>query len=153
METWQLGLVIVVAILAGSLMPLIFMLTLTVNNLRKQLVTTGRRLDDTLDEIKKGVEEIRLTVVDVHESTARLKSFSQGLEGGEQKIQAAIKAVGDLGHTVQDINDSAKNYSRIIAMAGPFISNFIAALRQNTQEAGDTQGVAGMAQEKTEEKP
>jgi uncharacterized protein YoxC len=159
MEAWQLGLVIVIAILVGALLPLIFLLTLTVNNLRKQIGSTGNRLDDAIDEIKHGVADIRLGVGELRESIARLNTFSKGLEGGEEAIQTTLKAVGELGQTIQGINDSAKNYSRIIALAGPLLSGFISSFRQQFSEKPESETDAAVsdkpvnAPEKTEEKP
>lgn len=137
MEPWQVAAIVLLALLVGALFPLIIMLTLTVSTLRKQIVSTGKRLDNGIEAIGKGVEEIRSTVAEIHLSAARLTTFSQGLEGADKSVKELFSSVDHVAETIEEMNDNTRRYANIISMVAPAVTAFIGAMRQG---GGETDG-------------
>jgi methyl-accepting chemotaxis protein len=149
MESWQIAVTVILALLVGALLPLIVMLTLTVGTLRKQIVSTGRRLDDGIEAIGKGVEEIRSTVAEVHVSATRLAAFSQSLEGADQSVKGLLSAVEGVSVTLEEINTTTRRYANIISMVAPAVTAFIGAMRQGGVETGEAAAAADTPREDT----
>ena len=58
MEGWQTAIVVVVALVAGALIPVLVQLSMTLRSARATLDRTGARLDRTLDALAATAERI-----------------------------------------------------------------------------------------------
>jgi len=120
MITWQFAIVLVCALLVGLLVPVIIMFAMTLNTIRKQISLTGSKIDSAVDEI--------------HKTATRLAVVSKGLEGGEEKLQSLLTAIGKLAETIEKVNHTAKMTSTVIAAVVPMVSAFMATMKNNVVE-------------------
>jgi len=108
MAHWQLTLIILASILVGALIPLLISLATTLAAVRRQLESTGQRLDATLDQAQ--------------ETLARVNRLSRGLDGGERQLEGLKNMVGDLTETLGKVNGLVKMGLAVGAAVGPAIA-------------------------------
>jgi uncharacterized protein YoxC len=108
MANWQLTLIILASILVGALIPLLVSVVFTLQAVRRQLESTGQRLDATLDQAQ--------------ETLARVNRLSRGLDGGERQLEGLKNMVGDLTETLGKVNGLVKMGLAVGAAVGPALA-------------------------------
>jgi uncharacterized protein YoxC len=136
MAPWQLTLIILASILVGAIIPLLVSVAFTLQAVRRQLDSTGRRLDATLDEAQ--------------ETLARVNRISRGLDGGERQLEGLKYMVGDLTDTLGKINGLVKLALTVGAAVGPALAavatrlmNRCAPAPPAAEPAGDAEPAVG----------
>jgi hypothetical protein len=120
MENWQLAIVLLLAVLVGALIPVLFQLASLMREAKHRLRTTGRRLDDAL-------EEIRMTLT-------RINRVTSGLDGSEHEIAGLVDTFGELNQVLRNLTTTAKVASAAGAAIGPAIAAAVRALREGDGE-------------------
>ena len=137
METWQLAVVILCAVLVGALLPALVALTAALRRVTDQAVRLAQAAEPTLQHAAR-----------IAERTERL---SRGLEGGEKNVAALLAAMGELARSMER-NAKVLNVASALAIAlGPAAAAFVKTLStQDGATAGD--GAARDSAGKTEER-
>jgi hypothetical protein len=120
MEAWQLTAIILGSLLVGAFLPLLAILTMTLLALRKQILSSGQRLDLVLDQ--------------THETVARVNRLTTGLEGGEKQLADLKNTLGDLIETVGKFNSTLKMATALGAAIGPAVASFVQAIAARPDE-------------------
>ena len=113
MEGWQLTLIILCSILVGALIPLLITIMSTISTVKKQIESTGKRVDLALDEAQKTI--------------SRVARLSSGLEGGEKQLAEIKDAIGDLTEHLNKVNSGIKMAATVGAAAGPVAATFMSS--------------------------
>lgn len=86
MESWQTAVVVVVAIVAGALLPVLVQLTLTLRSSRSVLESTSVRLGRALDAVSTTAE--------------RLDRIAAGLERTVEQVRESVRIASAVGAAV-----------------------------------------------------
>lgn len=107
MDSWRIALVVLVAVLVGSLIPVLFQLRTTLRQVERRLRTTGRRVDRTLDE--------------AHAAAERINHLIAGLDGGERQLATLLTSVGQLAQTLDRVRSTVNIASAVGAAVAPAV--------------------------------
>ena len=107
--------------LVGVLVPVLFELKATLKSARKQLESTGGRVDRTLDT--------------AHETVARVSQLSTGLEGGEANVHDLVESLSDIAYTLQKVRSTVKIAAGASAAVVPAMTAFVSHMA--TRSSGD----------------
>jgi uncharacterized protein YoxC len=106
METWQIILLVLVALLAVPGMLALLELRKTLKELRVFLQDTGGRVNQTLDEARAALHDLNRASAAVQQGADRLRELAENLAGfgsAVNSISAGIRRISDgLVHTVID---------------------------------------------------
>jgi len=119
MENWQLAIIILVSVLLGALIPVFAMAALLLASLKRQVESTGRRVDDTLDGVQVAVD--------------RVNRVSSGIDGLEEPIADMVTMLGDLTEAI----DSARSSLKIATAAGAAVAPAVATFIKSMSDDGD----------------
>ena len=123
MATWQILVVILLAVLVGALVPVLVQLRRTLQSAEKVLSTTGPRLDRTLDE--------------VNEAAVRINRLGVRLEKDAEGLGVFTDAVAGLGRSLKQAQDSLRVVAAVGTAVGPAVA---AGLRALFAPSGDRGG-------------
>lgn len=118
METWQTAVVVVVALVAGAMLPVLAQLSMMLRSSRAALERTSARLDRALDAVTATAE--------------RLDRATVGLD--ERRIRALMEAFDSLARTVSQVRDSVRVASAVGAAVGPAVGAAVRAWRAGRPE-------------------
>jgi ABC-type transporter Mla subunit MlaD len=121
MESWQTAVVVVVALVAGTLLPVLVQLSMTLRSSRAALERTSARLDRALDAVAATAE--------------RIDRATAGLD--ERRIRALMESFDALARTVNQVRDSVRVASAVGAAVGPAVGAAVRAWRAGRPEEGD----------------
>lgn len=121
MESWQTAVVVVVALVAGTLLPVLVQLSMTLRSARAALERTSARLDRALDAVAATAE--------------RFDKATAGLD--ERRIHALMESFDSLGRTVNRLRDSVRVASAVGAAVGPVVGAAVRAWRTARPEDDD----------------
>ena len=106
METWQIVLLILVALLAIPGMLALLERRSTLRELRVFLQDTGGRVNPTLDEARKALEDLNRASASVQQGADRLRELAENLAGfgaAVNSVSTGIRRLTDgLVHSVID---------------------------------------------------
>ena len=106
METWQIILLVLVALLAVPGMMALLELRKTLKELRVFLQDTGGRVNQTLDEARTALHDLNRASASVQQGADRLRELAENLAGfgsAVNSISVGIRRITDgLVHTVID---------------------------------------------------
>ena len=106
METWQIILLVLVALLAVPGMLALLELRKTLKELRVFLQDTGGRVNQTLDEARAALHDLNRASAAVQQGADRLRELAENLAGfgsAVNSISVGIRRISDgLVHTVID---------------------------------------------------
>lgn len=111
MQTWQLTLIILAAVVAGAAIPLLFLLASAVLRAGREITALGAQLGHTL------------TQVDL--ISVRVEKFSRGLEGGETSVAEMLTAVGALSRSLDRNMKIINVLSTILASVGTAAAAYV----------------------------
>jgi ABC-type transporter Mla subunit MlaD len=121
MEPWQTGVLVVVSLVAGAILPALVQLTLTLRSSRAALERASVRLDRTLDAAAATAE--------------RLDKATAGID--ERRIAALMESVESLARTVNQAREAVRVASAVSAAVGPAVGAAVRAWRAGLAEPGD----------------
>lgn len=107
MQSWQIILVVLFAVLVGSLIPVLFQLRATLRQVDRRLRMTGRRVDRTLDE--------------AHAAAERINRLVGGLDGGEKQLANLLTSMTQLAHTLDRVRSTVNVASAVGAAIAPAV--------------------------------
>lgn len=123
MEGWQVAVIVLVSILVGALVPAVVLFFITLRTLKTQIESTGQRLDDTLDQLRKTIE--------------RVDRMSSNLEGSEQKMAHIVGEIDGFLHSVERLKNTALLAGQVATMVAPFVSNLVQQFRNSPSPASE----------------
>ncbi len=128
MENWQLALIILASVLMGAMIPVIVMFALLLASVRRQIESTGRRVDEALDGMQVAVD--------------RVNRVTSGIDGLERPI-------GDLVEMLESVTQSLGKAGAAISVAtaagaavAPTVATFVKTMMDEGEE-GDGAGAEG----------
>lgn len=121
METWQLTLVILAAVMVGALLPVFIMLGLALYRAANAVAEAGKQLAPTLKLIQ--------TI------SVRVERLSRGLEGGEQQIAEALSAIDGLTRGLASVTRIFSISSVILDSVGPAVAAFVRTMSRADEPA------------------
>lgn len=121
MESWQTAVVVVVALVAGALLPVLVQLSMTLRSARAALERTSARLDRALDAVGATAE--------------RLDRATAGID--ERRIHALMESFDALHRTLNRLGDSVRVATAVGAAVGPAVGAAVRAWRTGRPEEGD----------------
>ena len=122
MENWQLAIVLLLAVLVGTMIPVVILLSLGLSRLNKQVAETGKRVDLLLDTVQETVE--------------RVNRMGRNLEGSEQELARFMGTLGELSGALDKLKNVMKAVGSLSSVAGPALAAFMQTMR-STQDTYD----------------
>lgn len=107
MQSWPIVLVVLVAVLVGSFIPVLLQLHRTLRQLERRLRTTGRRVDRTLDEAQAVAQRVNRLIA--------------GLDGGEKQLTGLLTSAGQLAHALDRVRSTVHVASAVGAAIAPAV--------------------------------
>lgn len=126
MESWQLALLVLVALLVGAFLPVLFQARATLRAAERHF--NSRKLGETLD--------------DLHAAARGFRVLGQRLEGADKEIGEIIEAVRELGQVAAKVRGSMKVASAIGAAVGPAIAAAMRALQEDDDTRTSPEGAS-----------
>jgi hypothetical protein len=123
METWNVALVILAAVLVGAAIPVLVQLRATLRAMEKTLQRSGARLDEALGATTAAAERIDALV-------ARLE------EGG--RIEQLVDGVAAATRMVSQLRDTVRVASAVGAAVGPAVAAAVHAFREDREVQAPT---------------
>lgn len=143
MEAWQIVLVVLAAVLVGSLIPVLLQLRATLRQVEHRLKATGRRVDRTLDEAQAAAE--------------RVNRLLGGLEGGDKQLAALLTSAGQLAQTLDRVRGTVNVASAVGAAIAPAVVAMVRSFGENSEavavEREDRAVTKGNGRERDEAHP
>jgi len=128
METWQTVLLVIVALLAGALLPAIVQLGLSV----RALGAAGERVSA---QAQQALVAVTSTAQRVDRLTAQLER--------DQRVEHMLVAIDSLSRTVVQLRDTVRVASAVGAAVGPAIGAAVRSWRSTRPEDGAVPQAAG----------
>ena len=116
MQSWQVVVVALVAVLVGATVPVLLQLRSTLKQMERRMRFTGRKLDRTLDDFRVAVGQVN--------------RLGAGLEGGEQKFSDLVDALSSFAQTLNRLRGTVAVASAAGAALGPALTAFLQGMRQ-----------------------
>jgi uncharacterized protein YoxC len=127
MENWQLALVVISALLVGTLIP---------------AITQYRATMKTWDRLMKANEaDLRRSVVEIAQLSQRLNQFSGALESNSKHMHSFFEAFENITEGVRKLSGTVRTASVVGAAVAPAVTAAVRAL-QNAQVATSQSGAA-----------
>jgi hypothetical protein len=123
MESWNVALVILAAVLVGAAIPVLVQLRATLRAMEKTLQRSGSRLDEALGVTTAAAGRIDALVV-------RLE------EGG--RIEQLVDGVAAVTRTVSQLRDTVRVASAVGAALGPAVAAAVHAFREDREAEAPT---------------
>jgi uncharacterized protein YoxC len=108
LATWQLIMVVLLAVLVGAAVPVLIQLRRTLKTAESVLEQTAPRLDRTLEEVT--------------EAAARLNRLGKTLERDAEGLSVFTDAAAGLGRSLKSAQESLRVMSAVGAAVGPAIA-------------------------------
>jgi len=118
MQSWQIVLVVLVAVLVGSLIPLLLQMHTTLRQVARSSRSTGRHIERAADE--------------VHTAAAHVNRLIGGLEGGDKQLASFLDSIGQLAQTL----DRVRGTVNVASAVGAAIAPAVVALVRGLGEGG-----------------
>jgi uncharacterized protein YoxC len=119
MNPWEMAvwvLVVLLAVLIGVLIPVLMQLRSTMRSWQGLADRLGPKLDGTLDEVQG--------------AAGKLNAVGGELETGTRNARALLDAAGDVGRSVQRLNNSLRTAAAVSGAVAPAVMAAVHALRQ-----------------------
>lgn len=123
MESWEVALVVLAAVLVGAAIPVLVQLRATLRAMEKTLQRAGPRLDEALGATVSAAGRIDALVV-------RLE------EGG--RIEQLVDGVAAVSRMVSQLRDTIRVASAVGAAVGPAVAAAVHAFREDREAATPT---------------
>jgi uncharacterized protein YoxC len=140
MENWHIVLVVLVAVLVGSLIPVLLQLRSTLHQVERSLRTTGKRVDQTLDE--------------AHAVAERINRLLGGLDGGEKQLAGLLTSARQLAQTLDRVRSTVNVASAVGAAIAPAVVAMVRSFgderQAQTVERDEDRDSRGNGQERDE---
>ena len=114
--TFDLALLMLFALSVGVAIPVALEIRATAKTLRRQLLATGPKLEQWIDEMRA--------------TTRRVESLSRGLEGGEEPVRRLLDSAGRMADAVNRLERGVRVSAAVGSTVGPAVAAFVAALRE-----------------------
>ena len=106
--TWQLFMLVLLAVLVGAALPVLLQLRRTLKRAEDVLESTGPKMDRTLDEVT--------------EAAARINRLGKTLERDAEGLQVFTDAAAGLGRSLKQAQASLRIMSTVGAAIGPALA-------------------------------
>lgn len=116
-ETLQLGLLIILAVALGALLPVLFLLAGALRELRALVKRSGPKVDQVLERAR--------------EVTERLEKTTRGLDEKEKAVDEILDAGRELARSVEGVKRSMRIAQAVGSSVGPAVATFLTAMRDN----------------------
>jgi uncharacterized protein YoxC len=126
MVSWQIVLVVLIAVLVGTSIPVLVQLRATLRQAEQSLRTTGERVDRTLDEAQIAAE--------------RLNRLLSGLDGGEKQLAGLLTSIGQLAKSVDRVKSTVNVAAAVGAAIAPSVVAMVRSFGENSDNALETEG-------------
>jgi uncharacterized protein YoxC len=110
MDSWQVAILTLGALLVGMLVPVLFQLRSTLSEFRKELRAVGGRLGPTLDDARLSAERIR--------------RMTDGIEGKEAELGALLTSAGGLASSLERIRGTTQIATAVAAAVAAGVRAF-----------------------------
>ena len=123
-ESWELAIIILVALLVGAFLPLIGLIFSTIKSMKKQIADTGARLQAVLEKSE--------TIAD------RVEVASRGLKGSEEMIASTMRSLSEIAASLERLKGSVKIAAAVGSATIPAVTAFINGLQSNHRKEPET---------------
>lgn len=106
--TWQLFMLVLLAVLVGAALPVLLQLRRTLKRAEDVLESTGPKMDRTLDEVT--------------EAAARINRLGKTLERDAEGLQVFTDAAAGLGRSLKQAQSSLRIMTTVGAAVGPALA-------------------------------
>jgi uncharacterized protein YoxC len=120
-DPWSIVITVLLAVLVGASLPVLFMIFSTLGSTRQLILRLGPRMDAVLKEVQ--------------ETTVRMNSATVGIDESAQRAKKLLDATGDLGESVQKLNQSLKPAVALGSVVGPAVAVAIKAFLDRQAQA------------------
>lgn len=143
MSPASIAVVILLAILVGTAVPVLIQLRQTLKTLQTFLQQTGKRLDEALDEITEAAE--------------RVTKLGKELEEGASRMRFLFDVAGDLGNSLAKLRDGVNTATLAAGAVGPAVVSAVKSFFKRDEEPARSAAAEAPApthqQEKQENRP
>jgi predicted Holliday junction resolvase-like endonuclease len=124
--SWQLALLLLLALAVGALLPILFMLASAVRELRRRIRDSGPKIEQVLERALAVSE--------------RLERNTRGLEEKEQAVSEMLTAGRELAQSIEGVKRSLRIAQAVGNSVGPAVATFVAAMRDDGNRAPQAGG-------------
>ena len=107
-DPWSIVIMVLLAVLVGACLPVLFMVFSTLATVRQNVQRIGPRVDAVLK--------------DVQETTGRVNRATDGIDESAQRAKKLLDATGEIGDSVQKLNQSLKPAVALGSVVGPAVA-------------------------------
>jgi uncharacterized protein YoxC len=138
-DPWSIVIMVLLAVLVGACLPVLFMVFSTLGSVRRLIEQIGPKADAVMKQVQV--------------TTERLNSATTGMDESAQRAKKLLDATGDLGESVQKLNQSLKPAVALGSVVGPAVAVAVKSFLDRTAQCGcpdDTEGQDRTAEAETE---
>ncbi len=117
METWQIILIVLVAVWVGLFIPVLLMAAVALSSMRRRVSEVARKADPALDDIQ---------VV-----ARRMRSLTRGIEGSEARVDRLVEVLLEVGDTLKARKSALDVGGMLGATVGPALVAFFRSLTED----------------------
>lgn len=107
-DPWSIVIMVLLAVLVGACLPVLFQAFSTLGSIRQVTQKVGPRVEAVLKEVQ--------------ETANRLNKASDGIDESAQRAKKLLDATGDLGESMQKLNQSLKPAVALGSVVGPAVA-------------------------------
>ena len=123
MQSWQMVVLVLLAVLVGAALPALLQLWVTLRTARSVLDTGGHRLDRALAEVTG--------------TASRIGHVADELDGSVKRVEIFLTATSNLAGSLQVLSDRIRVASAIGAAVGPAVAAVLRGFRTPANGKGD----------------